>query len=209
MAPASQSATLATVGVAGAAGALAATPTTAKPDEVPAPTVSAAVETTTPTAPAAEPKLFPIDVITGPEMAYLVDYANSGASEVAKKSCSGKTDEDAEKQTDKHAECLTKAREKFGADVLRFKKDAKGHVKLFIYRRSGSALAELFTANIELKEVSPNLVKVELKGGSGQRPIIKDRGTFDVKVPNSYSIELDDTIYGKLTYDAKVGLVGK
>jgi len=158
-----------------------------------------------PPAPTAEPKLFPIDVITGPEMAYLIDYANSGASEMVNKSCSGKSEEDA----NKHAECLAKGREKFGADVLRFKKDDKGRVKLIIYRRSGSALAELFTANVELKETTPNLVKVAIKGGVGQRPILRDRGNFDVNVPNGYSIELEDSVYGKLAYDAKVGLVAK
>jgi hypothetical protein len=159
-----------------------------------------------PPAPTAEPKLYPVDVLTGRETAFLVDYANSGAIEVANKNCSGKVEEDA----NKHAECLTKAREKFGADVLRFKKDDKGHVKLTIYRRSGSALMELYTANVELKEISTNNVKVEIKGGtSGQRPILRDRGNFEVKVPNGYSIELEDSVYGKLPYDAKVGLVAK
>jgi hypothetical protein len=191
--------------VASVAVGVAGSPATAAANPQEAPTASATAEPAPSAAPAAEPKFFPIDVITGPEMAYLVDYANSGASEVAKQSCSGKAEEDA----NKHAECLTKAREKFGGDVLRFKKDAKGQVKLFVYRRSGSALAELYTASVALKEISPNLVKVEIKGSSGQRPILRDRGNFEVKVPNGYSIELEDTVYGKLTYDAKVGLVGK
>lgn len=189
-----------------AAGAPATLPTPAAPEGPPegSPTAtSASVESAPPAPPVAEPKFFPIDVITGPEMAYLIDYANSGASVAVKKSCSGKVEEDA----NKHAECLTKGREKFGADVLRFKKDDKGRVKLFIYRRSGSALAELFTASVDLKEMSPNLVKVELKGGNGQRPILRDRASFEVKVPNGYSIEIEDAIYGRLAYDAKVGLV--
>lgn len=154
--------------------------------------------------PTPEPKFLPIDVMTGREMSYLIDYANSGALEVAKKSCAGKTEEDATK----HAECLAKAREKFGGDVIRFKKDAKGKVKLVTYRRSNSALVETFTAAVELKEISPHLVKVEVKGGSsGQRPVMRDRGNFEVKVPNGYSLELDDSTYGRLPYEAKVGLV--
>lgn len=186
-----------------AAGAPATSSAQVTPPEGSSTATSASVESAPPTPPAVEPKFFPIDVITGPEMAYLIDYANSGASDVVKKSCSGKVEEDA----NKHAECLTKGREKFGADVLRFKKDNKGRVKLFIYRRSGSALAELFTASADLKEMSPNLVKVDLKGGNGQRPILKDRASFEVKVPNGYSIELQDAVYGRLAYDAKVGLV--
>jgi hypothetical protein len=158
--------------------------------------------------PALAPKLYPIDVMTARETSFLLDYDHSSASQVATKSCAGKLEED----DAKHAECLTKAHDRFGADVLRFKKgdNDKGPIKLSIYRRTNNALAERYVATVELKEISPNLVKVEIKGGtSGQRPILRDRGNFEVKVPNGYSIEIEDPIYGTLSYDAKVGLVAK
>jgi hypothetical protein len=192
---------LAQAGASATSSAAAGTASVAAPEPA-APQNAQSEPSPNPTTP--EPKLFPIDVMTGRETAFLIDYANSGAVEVVKQSCAGKIEEDA----NKHEECLAKSREKFGADVLRFKKDDKGRIKFYIYRRSGSALAELYVSNVELKEIGPNQVRVEMKGGSsGQRPIMKTQANFDVKVPNGYSIELQDTQYGRLPYEAKVGLV--
>lgn len=193
---------------AGAAGAPAAEPAGADANVATAPpTTPEEVKSSGETnAPAKEPeaKFFPIDVLTGREMAYLVDYAASGVIEAAKKGCAGKPEED----PSKFDECLAKARDKFGADVLRFRKDDQGKIKLTMYRRNSSSLVETYNANVELKEASAHVVKVVLKGGgAGQRPIMKARRDFEIKVPNGYSLELDDPSLGKLPYDAKVGLV--
>jgi hypothetical protein len=196
------------LGVAGAAATAGEAPVPATNQPQAATNAADAAQSSTPastaTEPAStEPKFYPIDVITGPEMAYLLDYPNSGAAEAAKKSCAGK----AEEVPAKHAECLAKAHDRFGGDVLRFKKDSKGHVRLTMYRRNDRALMETYTSGVELKEVNPHTVKVEIKGGAGQRPIMRERSSFEIGVPNGYSIELDDSTYGKLTYEAKVGLV--
>jgi len=114
----------------------------------------------------------------------------------------------AEKVEAVRAECLKQAREKFEADVLRFRRDGSGHIQLVISRRTGSAVKELSVTNVELRQTSGDTVRVELKeAGLGQRPIMKDRNSFDVKVPNGYSIELEDARFGKLPYIAKVGFV--
>lgn len=127
-----------------------------------------------------------------------------------------KTDEDteaeetarAERVEAARAECLKQAREKFEADVIRFRRDGSGHIQLVISRRTGSAVKELSVTKVELKQTSGDSVRVELKeAGLGQRPILKDHSTFDVKVPNGYSIELEDAHFGKLPYIAKVGFV--
>jgi len=106
------------------------------------------------------------------------------------------------------ADCMKQAREKFEADVIRFRRDGSGHIQLVIFRRTGSAVKELSVTNVELKQTSSDTVRVELKeAGLGQRPIMKDRSSFDVKIPNGYSIELEDARFGKLPYIAKVGFV--
>jgi hypothetical protein len=105
------------------------------------------------------------------------------------------------------AECLKQERAKFQADILKFRRDGD-HIHLVISRREGSAVKELSVTTVELKRVSSETVRVEIKEvGLGQRPIMKDRNSFDVTVPNGYSIELEDPRLGKLTYIAKVGLV--
>jgi hypothetical protein len=115
----------------------------------------------------------------------------------------------AEKVEAVRAQCLKEARLKFEADVIRFRRDGLGHIELVIYRRNGDSLKELYRAKVELDDSLSNKVKAELKeAGTGKRPIMKDRSKFEVAVPNSYSLEIDDPQLGRLPYLAKVGLVG-
>lgn len=164
-----------------------------------------------------------IDLMLGGETAYLIDWQRSGALELAKSNCTPKfvasppvneTQEQADQRIDEQAkkfdECVLKARERFVADVLRFRRDGLGHVEFVVYRRNGSSLKELYVGKVELDQPSTETVKVAVKGASvGQRPIMRERSQFEIRMPNSYSIELDDPQYGKLYYDEKVGLVAR
>lgn len=140
----------------------------------------------------------------------------AGAEEPAKAEDSAKAYEaeeaEDEARTEKveavRADCMKQAREKFEADVLRFRRDGSDHIQLVISRRSGSAVKELSVTKVELRQTSGDTVRVDIKeAGLGQRPIMKDRSSFDVTVPNGYSIELEDARFGKLPYIAKVGFV--
>lgn len=187
--------------------------TTGEPDAQPA----APPETTAKEEPLpqAAPTAHPLDVLTGRETAFLIDYANSGADAYARKTCELATnattntkegDEDAKRKN--LILCLQKERTKFTADVLRFRKDERGHGTLTIYRRVGSSLPEVYVAKVEYKEIDSSKVQVKVKGGlSGARPICRDKSDLEVLVPTGYSIELVDPVYGKLTYEAKIGLV--
>lgn len=164
-----------------------------------------------------------IDLMLGGATAYLIDWQRSGALELAKSNCTPKNlpmppadetqdqaDQRMEEQAKKFDECLLKARERFVADVLRFRRDGLGHVEFVVYRRDGSALKELYVGKVELDQKSTETLKVDVKGASlGQRPIMRDRNQFEIRMPNSYSIELEDPQYGKLYYDEKVGLVAR
>jgi hypothetical protein len=135
---------------------------------------------------------------------------NAKASDSAKEYADAEAEETAraEKVEAVRADCMKQARERFEADLLRFRRDGSGHIQLVISRRTGSAVKELSVTNVELRQTSGDTVRVELKeAGLGQRPIMKDRNSFDVKVPNGYSIELEDARFGKLPYVAKVGFV--
>ncbi len=47
------------------------------------------------------------------------------------------------------------------------------------------------------------------KGGEkGVRALFRNAGSAVITLPNEYSIEINDPTYGRLTYDAKVGLMG-
>ena len=163
-----------------------------------------------PSAPAepAEPKRSqtPINMLTARDAAFLVDYANSAAKQKAQATCETESKGDAEKQ----GTCLTKARDKFQPDVLKFRKDSETKTSLLVYKRTGSTLRELWIGGVELSEPSPDSVKVKFIGsGKGARPIVRGRSDVVISVPNEYSIELDDPDLGHLRYDAKIGLVGE
>ena len=148
----------------------------------------------------------PINMLTARDAAFLVDYANSDAKQKAQKGCEAEAKGDAEKQ----GACLTKARDKFQPDVLKFRRDSETKTSLLVYKRSGSTLRELWIGGVELSEPSPDSVKVKFVGsGKGARPIVRGRSDVVISVPNEYSIELDDPDLGHLRYDAKIGLVGE
>lgn len=145
----------------------------------------------------------PVEMVTARDVAFLVDYATSDARTTAEADC------DKESKGDPAAKgaCLEKARDKFQPDVLRFRKDDKGKVALMVYKRSGSALREVSVSAIEFTDETPDSVRVKFLGrDKGQRPVFKS-GKNEVRVPNDYSIEIDDPTFGKLTYNAKIGLV--
>jgi hypothetical protein len=167
--------------------------------ETPAPATSAPPE---PVEPKRAQKA--VDLLTSRDTAFLVDYTNSDAKLKAQGICEKEAKGDAEKQ----GVCLTKARDKFTPDVLRFRRDSETVVSLLVYKRTGSALRELWIGVVELSEPSSDSVKVKLTGRQkGTRPLWRGRNEVVISVPNEYSIEFDDPEFGHLRYDAKIGLV--
>jgi hypothetical protein len=174
-----------------------------------APVADAPLVAPSPPAPAPEPtepkrSQSPINMVTARDAAFLVDYANSDAKKKAQATCEAEAKGDAEKQ----GACLTKLRDKFMPDVLRFKKDSETKTSLVVYKRTGSTLREVWTGNVELSEPSSESLKVKLVGsGKGTRPLWLGKSEVVIGVPNEYSIEFDDPTLGRLRYDAKIGLV--
>jgi hypothetical protein len=148
----------------------------------------------------------PIDMLTARDAAFLLDYANSDAKRAAETACDKEAKDDAEKR----GACLTKARDKFMPDVLKFRRDSETQISLLVYKRSGSVLREVWVGVVELSESSSDAVKVKLTGRQkGTRPLWRGRSEVVLSVPNEYSIEFDDPDHGHLRYDAKIGLVSQ
>jgi hypothetical protein len=146
-----------------------------------------------------------MDVLTAPEVAFMINYVSSAPKQAAEKSC----DQEAAGDPQKRAECLSKVRDAFQADVLRFKKEGNRYVWT-TYKRSGSVLSEVHTVPVEFTNESANSVTMKLKGrDTGKRPIFKHAKEIVLSIPNDYSIVVEDPELGRLVYEAKVGLVGK
>ena len=94
--------------------------------------------------------------------------------------------------------------------MVQFKKDKNDKVTFIVHRRSGSTLVRLHQSDVQLTQKSENTVSVEITDADkNPRVLFYLKKKFDVLVPNDYSIEFDEPRFGKLIYEAKVGLVGK
>jgi hypothetical protein len=146
------------------------------------------------------------DIITAPDVAFVFSFANSEVGEKAEESCSKKSKNDPKKQT----QCMQKARKEITADVHAFTKDKEGKFWWTISRVQGSKLRTLHKVQIEFADDKADSITI--------KPVSKDRGTkpwanppakVAIGVPNEFSIELKDPTYGKMVYEAKIGLLGK
>jgi hypothetical protein len=152
-----------------------------------------------------KPSRSPRAIITATEIAFIIDYNNSAPKEAAEEKC----DTEAEDDLAKRAACMTKARDEFLADVIRFKNEA-GKWAMITYKRKSTNLIEVHTTTFDFGEEKGDTIELKPKGPEqGQRPLFKGSSRIVIKVPNDYSIEIDDPKFGHLRYDAKVGLVGR
>jgi hypothetical protein len=149
------------------------------------------------------PRPKPIAILTAKDVAFMVDYANSEAKARAAASC----EQEAKGDPGARAACLDKAREKFLPDVLRFDQDKQKQWSLVVYKRTDSSLKEVYIGRVKFVDETADSVRLSLgQPESGQRPLFRS-GNNLIQVPNVYSIELEDPQLGKLTYEAKIGLV--
>jgi hypothetical protein len=183
-----------------------ASPPAAPEAKAPPPASSEAVAPSAPpeSKPAAEtPRQSPIETLTAREVAFMVDYASSDAKAQAETAC----ESEAKGDPAARAACLDKARQKFLPDVLRFEQDKQKHWSLVVYKRTESVLKEVYLGRVDFTDETADSVRVRLQQPeSGQRPLFKSGKTL-VKVPTAYSLEIEDPQLGKLTYQAKIGLV--
>ncbi|MEO7033397.1 MAG: hypothetical protein ABI548_05965 [Polyangiaceae bacterium] len=153
-------------------------------------------------AESSRPSRSPVDILTSADTAFLINYSGSAPIETARRTCAEKSGAEPEAQ----AKCLSDAREAFKADVIRFRKDGS-HWSWTVYKRDGSRLDEVTSGRVDLSEASPTSVKLKFITDKGMRPLLKNKREAVLTVPNDYSFEVDDAEWGKLEYEAKIGLV--
>lgn len=183
---------------------------TAKPAESDPPTAAVGATPREPApeaaTPASAPSRRPTEILTGPTVAFILDYQASTPYETAESAC----DADSKGDSAARADCMQKARGDFKADVLHFKKEA-GRWWLIVYQRQGSSLPEVYKVSFEFADEKHDSVTLRLKDGGtqGARPFFAGNRQIQVSLPDDYSIRLSDPKLGQLVYKAKVGLVGK
>ena len=144
-----------------------------------------------------------LDILTAPDVVFLFDFNDSEPKQAAEEKCSKKAGDNAKKMN----ECMAAERKNFPADGHRFKKDESGQWWWITVRQSGNRLNALHKIPVEFGEETATTITL--------KPVGKDKGSAPMnppskivfEVPNDYQIALKDPKFGRLVFQAKVGVV--
>jgi hypothetical protein len=184
------------------------TPQVQEPAPVAASTASAAPAAATvapaePT-PAAEPAPTRSlgDRLFARTIAYMLNYSASPAKDKVTQACNAKSGDDPAAQ----AACVEKERAKLVSDVFVFEKSDKG-TTWTTYRRTGNQLAEVNSVEIQVGADSPEKIELKIKSEKGPRQLFAGKKQVVILSDSDSSIAIDDPVFGKLIYEARIGLM--
>jgi hypothetical protein len=172
----------------------------AKKDEAKAETKS---DTKSADASSPEVKRTAKDIITAPEVTFMFNFNDSEPKEKAEKACDAEARDDPKKM----ALCMKKASSKFEADGMQFK-SIKGQWTWVTLRRKGSSITVLHSIPVDFGDDKPTSVVLKPTGkDSGKQPMAKVPSEVLIEVPNEFEIALKDPTYGRMVYEAKIGIM--
>jgi hypothetical protein len=153
----------------------------------------------------AEPELpdkTPKQAITEEGTVFAFSFPDSDVGQKAEEDCVKKSKDDPEKK----AKCMTKAREKFEGEGIRFKKDPEGKWWWITFGKHKGKPADLHRVEFEFGEETPKQITLKLKGGDkGVKRMGNIPRELVIEVPDEYSIVIVDAQRGKLVYKTRVG----
>jgi len=144
------------------------------------------------------------EVLSVPDKAWVFSFEGSAAYDKAKSSCDERFKDDPAGR----ARCITKARDAFTADAMEFTRDANGNDIWVIYRNKSKKLIKVYSVQIEYGAQEGDTVSIKKLGRETGKPLLfSDVSEFKVKLGGKYSLELQDTQHGTLSYDARLGYI--
>jgi hypothetical protein len=144
------------------------------------------------------------EVLSAPDKAWVFSFEGSGGYEKAKNSCDERFKEDPAAR----ARCITKARDAFTADTMEFTRDAAGNDIWVIYRSKSNKLIKVYSVQIEYGAQEGDTVSIKKLGRETGKPVLfSGVSEFKVKLGGEFSLELEDSQHGTLSYDARLGYI--
>jgi hypothetical protein len=144
----------------------------------------------------------PMDLLTGNNVVYVLNFASSAKGEAAKAQCEAQGDPAAIRQ------CLTAERNKLPVESVRFVKDAHGQYWWVTYNRYKGNLLKWHKVQFVPGKEDADTISLTLVGkDKGIAPMSRVPAALKVELPNDYSIVISDPEHGELMYDAKIGLM--
>jgi hypothetical protein len=146
----------------------------------------------------------PIDLLTGNNVVYVLNFAGSKVGESAKELCDGQHSDDAGAAR----ECFVKERGKVPVESVRFVKSASGEYWWVTYNRYKGNLLKWHSIQFVPGKADADTVSLTLTGkDKGIAPIPHVPASLNIELPNDYSIIVRDPERGPMLFDAKLGLL--
>jgi hypothetical protein len=143
----------------------------------------------------------PIDLLTNSNATYMLNFSESEVGKTAKEECEASSDDRGEVSA-----CLQKARAKIPIESLRFIKKGGEYWWITLNRYKGN-LMKWHIIQFQVGEEKTDWVALKPVGkDKGIAPMARIPRTLEIDLPNDFSIVMKDPEFGKLTFDAKIGL---
>ena len=107
------------------------------------------------------------------------------------------------------AACISRERAKIEADGHGFKKEDEGKFTWSVIQRKGKNVVNLHKMLVTQVSETENTIVLKPEGKDTGTKAGKTPGEFTVDVPSDYRIVITDPKWGKLVYEAKIGLVSQ
>lgn len=145
-----------------------------------------------------------MELLTGNNVVYVFNYAESPVGESAKQRCESQFSDD----LGAARKCLAKERSKIPVESVRFVKDPHGQYWWVTYNNYKGNLLKWHKIQFLPGKEGEDTVKLNLTGkDKGIAPLAKVPATLKVDLPNDYSIVISDPEHGAMHYDAKIGML--
>jgi hypothetical protein len=146
----------------------------------------------------------PLELLTGNNVVYVFNYAESPIGENAKQRCQSDNADD----PGAARQCFAKERGKIPVESVRFVKDPHGQYWWVTYNNYKGNLLKWHKIQFLPGKEGDDTVKLNLTGkDKGIAPLAKVPATLKIDLPNDYSIVISDPEHGAMHYDAKIGML--
>jgi len=183
----------------------------AAPSEKPTPTKKSVARAAPQSTPGTEPSPQsdglrkasrpPVELLTNSNATYILNFPESEVGKSAKEECESSGSNQGEISA-----CLQKARAKIPIESLRFVKKGNEFWWITLNRYKGNLL-KWHIIQFQVGQEKTDWVALKPIGkDKGIAPMTRVPRTLEIELPNDFSIVMKDPEYGKLTFDAKIGL---
>ena len=143
----------------------------------------------------------PIELLTNSNATYMLNFPESEVGKTAQEEC-----EEAGGNQGEIMACVQKARSKIPIESLRFVKKGNEYWWITLNRYKGN-LMKWHIIQFQVGEEKTDWVALRPMGkDKGIAPMARVPHKLEIELPNDFSIVMKDPEYGKLAFDAKIGL---